>query len=77
MAGNLSHPPCGWSSTRVKIASKEVRMNIAVLKETCPGETRVALVPSLAPTLIKAGHHISIESRAGEGETFEALASGA
>ena len=41
-------------------------MNIAVLKETCLGETRVALVPSLIPVLIKAGHHISIESRAGE-----------
>lgn len=40
-------------------------MNIAVLKETCPGETRVALVPALVPALLKAGHRIGIETDAG------------
>ena len=40
-------------------------MNIAVLKERCPGETRVALVPALVPNLIKAGHHVHIEDQAG------------
>lgn len=40
-------------------------MHIAVLKETCPGETRVAMVPALVPALIKAGHQISIERHAG------------
>jgi NAD(P) transhydrogenase subunit alpha len=40
-------------------------MNIAVLKETCPGETRVAMVPALVTALVKAGHQIEIESGAG------------
>jgi H+-translocating NAD(P) transhydrogenase subunit alpha len=40
-------------------------MIIAVLKETCPGETRVAMVPGLVPAFIKAGHQIGIESQAG------------
>lgn len=40
-------------------------MIIAVLKETCPGESRVAMVPGLVPGFIKAGHQIGIESRAG------------
>jgi NAD(P) transhydrogenase subunit alpha len=40
-------------------------MHIAVLKETCPGETRVAMVPALVPALVKAGHFISIERHAG------------
>ena len=31
-------------------------MKIGVLKETFPGERRVALVPSLVPTLLKASH---------------------
>lgn len=40
-------------------------MIIAVLKEKCPGENRVAMVPGLVPKFIKTGHQISIESHAG------------
>ena len=40
-------------------------MHIAVLKETCPGETRVAMVPALVPGLLKSGHRITLESQAG------------
>ena len=41
-------------------------MKIGVLKETYPGEQRVALVPSVVPSLIKGGMEVFIESRAGE-----------
>ncbi|MEC4681595.1 MAG: NAD(P)(+) transhydrogenase (Re/Si-specific) subunit alpha, partial [Nitrospirota bacterium] len=41
-------------------------MKIGVLKETYPGEQRVALVPSVVPSLIKGGMEVIIESRAGE-----------
>src|SRR5690349_24997341 len=40
-------------------------MRIAVLRETAPGEARVALVPDVVQRLAKAGHQISIESGAG------------
>jgi NAD(P) transhydrogenase subunit alpha len=40
-------------------------MRIAVLKETTPGERRVALVPESCKKLIQAGYQISIESDAG------------
>jgi len=41
-------------------------MKIGVLKETYPGEQRVALVPSVLPSLIKGGMEVIIESKAGE-----------
>ena len=40
-------------------------MKIGVPKEVFPGERRVALVPSLLPPLIKAGHTILVEAGAG------------
>jgi NAD(P) transhydrogenase subunit alpha len=40
-------------------------MRIGVLKESVPGETRVALVPGHVPALVKAGHQLLIESGAG------------
>jgi len=40
-------------------------MKIGVLKETFPGERRVAQVPDTVPLLIKAGHEVLIESGAG------------
>src|SRR5438309_768603 len=42
------------------------RMKIAVLKETFPGERRVALVPASVPPLVKAGVEVWIESGAGD-----------
>ena len=40
-------------------------MIIGVLKETYPGERRVALVPSSVAPLIKSGLRVQIESKAG------------
>ncbi|MDT7042731.1 Re/Si-specific NAD(P)(+) transhydrogenase subunit alpha [Candidatus Nitronereus thalassa] len=40
-------------------------MIIGVPKETYPGETRVALIPAVIPSLIKAGMEVHIESGAG------------
>lgn len=40
-------------------------MIVGIPKETAPGECRVALVPSLVPLLLKAGHEILLEAGAG------------
>lgn len=40
-------------------------MIIGVPKETFPGETRVALIPSTVPSLTKAGFEVLVESEAG------------
>jgi NAD(P) transhydrogenase subunit alpha len=45
-------------------------MRIGVLKETFPGERRVALVPGLVATLIKGGHEVLIETDAGQSAGF-------
>ncbi|MCP4291979.1 MAG: NAD(P)(+) transhydrogenase (Re/Si-specific) subunit alpha, partial [bacterium] len=37
-------------------------MNIAVLREVYPGETRVALIPEHVARLVNAGADVSIES---------------
>ena len=40
-------------------------MKIGVPKETMPGETRVALIPSLLAAIVREKHEIFIESGAG------------
>lgn len=45
-------------------------MTIGVPKETFPGERRVALVPTVLPSLSKAGHTVIIESGAGVAAGF-------
>jgi NAD(P) transhydrogenase subunit alpha len=40
-------------------------MNVGVPKESFPGERRVALVPSVIPSLLKAGFEVVVESGAG------------
>ena len=40
-------------------------MKIAVVKETCPRESRVALVPQFVPELTKAGFEVTVEAEAG------------
>jgi NAD(P) transhydrogenase subunit alpha len=40
-------------------------MNIGIPKETRPGETRVALIPSLVPALVREKHELFVESGAG------------
>lgn len=45
-------------------------MKVAVLRETCPGENRVALVPDLLPPLTKAGWQVLVEAGAGVAAGF-------
>ncbi len=45
-------------------------MNVAVVRETYPGERRVALVPAVAPQLTKAGWQVFVESGAGDAAGF-------
>ena len=45
-------------------------MIVAAVKETFPGERRVALVPAVIPSLAKAGIEVLIEAGAGEAAGF-------
>jgi NAD(P) transhydrogenase subunit alpha len=45
-------------------------MRIGVLKETAPGERRVALVPESCKKLIQSGYQISVEASAGAAAGF-------
>jgi NAD(P) transhydrogenase subunit alpha len=45
-------------------------MRIAVLKETAPGERRVALVPDAVARLAKGGHEVRLERGAGQEAGF-------
>lgn len=45
-------------------------MHIGVLRETAPYERRVGLVPATVQRLIKGGHQVSVEARAGSGAGF-------
>jgi NAD(P) transhydrogenase subunit alpha len=45
-------------------------MNVAVVRETYPGERRVALVPALAPQLTKAGWRVLVEAGSGAAAGF-------
>jgi NAD(P) transhydrogenase subunit alpha len=49
-------------------------MTIGVPKEMFPGERRVALVPSVVPSLTKAGFHVVLESGAGDAAGFTGAA---
>lgn len=46
------------------------RVKIAVVKESVPGEQRVALVPESVTKLVKAGHSVDVESGAGARAEF-------
>jgi NAD(P) transhydrogenase subunit alpha len=45
-------------------------MQAGVLKETWPGETRVAVVPAVVPALAKAGVEVAVEPGAGDAAGF-------
>ena len=45
-------------------------MKVAVVKESAPGERRVALVPATVPKLIQAGLEVLVEQGAGNGAWF-------
>ena len=40
-------------------------MIVGVVKESYPGERRVALVPAVVPTVVRAGHEVVVEAGAG------------
>jgi proton-translocating NAD(P)+ transhydrogenase subunit alpha len=45
-------------------------MKVGIPRETAPGETRVALIPAGAATLIKAGLQVAVEAGAGDAAGF-------
>ena len=45
-------------------------MKVAVVRETYPGERRVAMIPAVVPSLTKAGWQVLLESGAGEAAGF-------
>ena len=45
-------------------------MKVAVVKESAPGERRVALVPETVPRLVQAGLEVLVETGAGDGAWF-------
>ncbi|MBI2916631.1 MAG: Re/Si-specific NAD(P)(+) transhydrogenase subunit alpha [Chloroflexi bacterium] len=45
-------------------------MRVGILKETLPGERRVAIVPAVVPSLAKAGLEVLVESGAGAAAGF-------
>jgi NAD(P) transhydrogenase subunit alpha len=45
-------------------------MRVGVPKETFPGETRVAVIPSGVTTLVKSGLHVTVEQGAGAAAGF-------
>ena len=45
-------------------------MKVAVVKESGPGERRVALVPETVPRLVQAGLEVLVERGAGDGAWF-------
>ncbi|MCH8344879.1 MAG: NAD(P) transhydrogenase subunit alpha, partial [Planctomycetes bacterium] len=45
-------------------------MIVGVVKETYPGERRVALVPGVVPSLVKAGMEVAVEAGAGDQAGF-------
>ena len=45
-------------------------MKVAVVKESAPGERRVALVPETVPRLVQAGLEVLVEAGAGDAAWF-------
>jgi H+-translocating NAD(P) transhydrogenase subunit alpha len=63
---NGSFPPRARFHERIPTRSPpEERMKVAILKETSPGETRVAMVPGVLGDLRKAGFDVVVEAGAG------------
>jgi len=48
----------------------DAQLTVGVLRETAPGERRVAIVPDGAATLVKSGATVVVESGAGAGAFF-------
>ena len=65
-ATTLVHPPAAGNSAAVPFPRCGPTMKVAVLKETFPGERRVAIVPAAVGPLVKAGLEVVVETAAGE-----------
>src|SRR5277367_746829 len=50
-----------------RLPRRGLTMKVAVVRETAPGERRVALVPEAVAKLQAAGHEVMLESGAGDG----------
>ncbi len=65
------HAPLGTPATaREGGVVKDERLLVGVPRETFPAETRVALVPTVIPVLVKAGMDVVVERGAGEAAGF-------
>jgi H+-translocating NAD(P) transhydrogenase subunit alpha len=65
------HAPLGTPATaREGGVVKDERLLVGVPRETFPAETRVALVPTVIPVLVKAGMDVVVEKGAGEAAGF-------
>jgi NAD(P) transhydrogenase subunit alpha len=51
--------------------TKELLMRIAVMKESCPGERRIPLIPATAEKVVKLGAELVIEAGLGQSCRFE------
>jgi H+-translocating NAD(P) transhydrogenase subunit alpha len=55
---------------RMSATTAESAVTVGVVRETAPGEQRVALVPESVPVLARAGAHVLVESDAGAAACF-------
>jgi H+-translocating NAD(P) transhydrogenase subunit alpha len=55
---------------RMSATTAESAVTVCVVRETAPGEQRVALVPESVPVLARAGAHVLVESDAGAAACF-------
>ncbi len=46
-------------------------MKIGIPKETVPGELRVAIIPTMIPSIVKDGHEVLVQSGAGQSASFD------
>ncbi|MGA9211552.1 alanine dehydrogenase [Kaistella sp.] len=58
---------------KLEIVKKEKQFSIGIPKETCLNERRTCITPDAVQVLVANGHHIIVESGAGEGSFFTDL----
>ncbi|QBO58944.1 alanine dehydrogenase [Chryseobacterium salivictor] len=58
---------------KLEIVKKEKQFSIGIPRETCLNERRTCITPDAVQVLVANGHHIVVESGAGEGSFFTDL----
>lgn len=58
---------------KLEVVKKNKKFSIGIPKETCLNERRTCITPDAVQVLVNAGHHITIESGAGQGSFFTDL----